>query len=274
MERVVKEGAGMLEARRLVDSFQRFCSVRKDARVYAALMKVALVEGEPPALPGTATVPKFVGKFVGEYALPGTVPPSPSTISGDPEPSRGGRTGGGTTRDGGLMFLGKVGGLVTQVWEEAVAEGVEPSSEMFALLREAERRRRWLRKEQELKSFHELVHARLQQAILEEEATEKLVRAGVEEGECAVRGAAEDVRLPMEDAFGIVQRSLESEMKVDAGGGGGGGGVGGDGGVGDAEGEGGTERNLGKCIERLMQGSVVCELPDELDVWAVIGDEQ
>ena len=161
---------------------------------------------------------------------------------------------------------------MTQVWEEAVAEGVEPSSEMFALLREAERRRRWLRKEQELKSFHELVHGRLQQAT-KEEATEQLGRAVVEEGECAEREAEEYARLPMEDAFSLVQRSLESEMKVDAGCEGGGGGVGFDGVVGDGNGEGETERNLGKCIARLMQGSFACDLPDKLDVWAVIGDE-
>ena len=35
-------GEGMKEARRLIDSFERFCALRIDAVVYAALLKVPL----------------------------------------------------------------------------------------------------------------------------------------------------------------------------------------------------------------------------------------
>jgi hypothetical protein len=37
-----KEKEGMKEARRLIDSFERFCALRIDAVVYAALLKVPL----------------------------------------------------------------------------------------------------------------------------------------------------------------------------------------------------------------------------------------
>jgi len=55
--------------------------------------------------------------------------------------AEGVRAGGGEGGGGGGGGGGEGAGLVSIVWEEAIAMGVTPSSEMRALLREAERRR-------------------------------------------------------------------------------------------------------------------------------------
>ena len=74
-----------------------------------------------------------------------------------------------------------VGGLVSEIWNEAVARGVEPSREMEALLRVAEERRRRAVAEEKLLHRHQALTASLLNASGEpnEEGEEEKGRKGV-----------------------------------------------------------------------------------------------
>ena len=103
-------GAAARDARRLIDSFERFCGVRRNADIYAALMTVALVESEPPALPGTPLLPP-----------PPLPPPAFRPYSRDPP------TDEQAVAVEAAEVIQDIGGAVTDIWREAVREGTAVS---------------------------------------------------------------------------------------------------------------------------------------------------
>ena len=91
-----------------------------NTQVYSALMKVALVEGEPHPPPGTPLFPTTPTPT-------STFTPTASAFVMEEEVA-----GGGEVED----VVDGVGGLVTEVWKEALGEGGCRESE-----RERERKR-------------------------------------------------------------------------------------------------------------------------------------
>jgi hypothetical protein len=87
-----------------------------------------------------------------------------------------------------------VGGLVSEIWNEAVARGVEPSREMEALLRVAEERRRRAVAEEKLLHRHQALTASLLHASRQpnEEGEEEKGRKGVGGKGSNVGGGLED----------------------------------------------------------------------------------